>query len=235
MSQLSDYKDAVDRILQDKDRGDKLTDAQVNSFIDTDAVKIYSKHRPQNLAADISASNTYDYEINDTNLPSWIDKFSDIQDVEWPADESQKPNTIPREEWMIYKKPSTEYLRFLRTTPNSGTIRVWYTAPHTIGASSSTVPDNDFSPFCNLAASLCASAVARAYAENSDSTIGADAVVYREKSDIWATRAKELLKMYIDYIFPGDEELDGAFGQKEFDTIYGTLGLPRLTHPEWQR
>jgi len=227
---ITTFNAAVDRILKDAELN--ITSGDINSFIQEDALEIYSKHRPLTKTADVSASGSYDYELSTGNFASWVDGFSDIQDVEYPTG-NQSPTMIPREEWMIYETASAKYLRFLRTTPSSGTIRANYTVPHTIDDSSSTVYEKDFGAFCNLASSLCAGAIARKYGNTSNSTIGANAVAYRDKSDIWASRSKDLLKLYLDFMFP--KELDAAFAQKEFDTIYGALGLYRLTHLEWQR
>lgn len=221
---------AVDRILKDGEQIVSTTD--IDSFIENEALQIYSKHKPLIKTADLSASSSYDYELSAANFTSWIDGFSDIKEVEYPTG-SQIPNIIPTEEWMIYETASTKYLRFRRTTPSSGTIRVTYTVPYEITDSASTIKDNDVGAFANLASSLCAGVIARKYGQTSDSTIGADAVAYRDKSDVWASRSKDLFKLYIDFIFP--KELDAAFAQKEFDTIYSSLGYSRLTHPEWSR
>lgn len=231
MSILSDYNSAVDRILQD-DSG-FISSSEIDSFIGQSALQQYNKHRPLYLVADLTSNGGYDYEINTTNFPSWSTGFSSIVDIEYPAGEYQTPNIIPREEWMIYETSTKKYLRFLEISPATYTIRVKYSAPHSITSQTSTVYANDFDAFCNLAAAFCAGAIARRYAENSDSTIGADAVAYRDKSDIWASRSKDLLKLYMDYMFP--KEIDASLARREWDTIYDVLSYSRLTHPDWAR
>lgn len=231
MSQLSDYNAKVDAIIQD-DAG-KLSSAQIDDFIQKEATQLYSLHKPYEKVWDISAANTYDYAINATNFPGWSDGFSSIINVEYPAGEYQDPSMIEFEAWEIYETSTTKYLRFIETTPGTGTIRVRGTIPHSITASTSTVYDNDFGAFCNLAAAFCCGAIARKFAQTSDSTIGADAVAYRDKSDIYASRMKELTQAYVSYMFP--ENKKAAFVMREFDTIYGELGYARLTHPYWTR
>jgi len=231
MSVLSDYNAAVDRILQDTDA--VLTSGNIDSIIQSEATQMYSKNKPFKDVVDISANGDYDYAINATNFPYWSDGFSEILKVEYPAGEYQVPNEIPFEEWTIYETASAKYLRFLDISPTSGyTIRVLYTGPHSITTQTSTVYSNDFGAFCILAASFCGAAIANRYAELKDSTIGADAVAYRDKSDIWASRAKDLLKRYMDFMFP---EISAASAMKEFDLAYNELGLSRLTHPDWTR
>ncbi len=231
MSQLSDYNSKVDAIIQD-DAG-YLDSAEIDDFIQKEATQLYSQHKPFEKVNDIAAANTYDYAINGTNFPSWSEGFSYIINVEYPAGEYQDPSMIEFENFDIYETSTTKYLRFLDTTPSTGTIRVRYTIPHSITASTSTVYDNDFGAFCNLAAAFCCGALARRFAQVSDSTIGADAVAYRDKSDVYASRMKELTAEYVRYMFP--ENKKAAFVMREFDTLYGELGFGRLTHPYWTR
>lgn len=231
MTTLAELNGFVDDILQDKDA--KLSTAQVNYFIQNSAVSQYSKHKPYIRTVDITAASTYDYSIT-TYLTSWIDGFSNVKNIEYPADVYQQPQIVPKEEWQIYEKTTGKFIRFLTTTPNSGTIRVWYSSPHSVPDSgAATVYPADESAFCQLAASFCASALANWYAEASDSTIGADAINYRDKSDIWNSRSKNNLQKYIEYMFP--KNLFPAMSAREFDTIYSSLGYSRLTHPEWSR
>lgn len=231
MSQLSDYNSKVDAIIQDE--AGFLDTTEIDDFIQKEATQQYSNHKPFERVADIAAANTYDYIINVTNFPSWSDGFSYIINVEYPAGEYQNPNIIEFEAWEIYKTSTAEYLRFTETTPSTGTIRPRYATPHSITASTSTVYDNDFGAFCNLAGAFCCGAIARRLGQSSDSTIGADAVAYRDKSDVFASRMKELVTAYVSYMFP--DKIKASFTMREFDTVYGELGLSRLTHKYWTR
>lgn len=224
----------VQRILQD-DATVLNPTTEITDVIQNEAVQLYSKHKPYLRVADLTADGTYDYTINTTNFPGWSDDFSHIQDVEYPAGEYQDPNMTPFEEWMIYEDTTTKYLRFTETTPASGyTIRARYTTPHSVPDSgNATIYANDVGAFCNLAASLCAMAISNHYGQTSNSTITADAVAYRDKSDIWASRAKDLYKKYTELMFP--DHIQAAMAFREFDTSFAALGYSRLTHPEWSR
>lgn len=225
---LTDFNAVIDRNI--KDGGGYMTSSEIDSMIGNELVQMYSKHRPCEKHSDISANGTYSYTINATNFPGWVDGFSQIKDVWYPAGESQNPDDdlIPFEEWTVYKTSSASYLRFIADTPSSGTIRVKYVIPHTIGATVAltTIYDNDFVALVHLGSAFCLMALANRYAQTSDSTIGADAVAYREKSDIYAARSKDFYKMYMNYMFP-DIEASGSL--KEFDVNYPT-GDSRLTH-----
>lgn len=232
MSTLATIKTAVDLLIQDDASFLDATD--INSLIQNQAASHYTRHKPYLRKNDITGDGTYDYVIDNTNFPSWSDGFSEIKKVYYPAGEYQDPEDarIPREEFTIYETSSARYLRFTRTTPSGGkTIRVFYIAPHSVPDSgNTTIYDADLGPFYNLAGSYCCFAIANKMAQSSESTIGADAVAYRNKSDVFAARAKNLMKAYMDVMFP---EVTAAIAFREFDTIYRELGYTRLTHPEW--
>jgi len=236
---LSDFDSSVDIRLKQAGDGastDPLTTAQIDSIIQTDAINIYSKHKPYLKTSDYTANSSYSIAINNTNFPSWLEGFSDIKFIEYPADESQDPrdNEIGFDGWMYYEKSSIKYVRFLNETPSSGTIRFTFTVKHSIAASATDTLfyDNDFGVFCDLATSICAMCIASKYGYFTDSTIGADAVEYRNKSDVWRSISKNFFESYMRYMFP---DISAAFIQKDMDTKFGELNLSRLTHDSGTR
>jgi len=100
----------------------------------------------------------------------------------------------------------------------------------------STIPESDQDALCNLAASLYSGALASAYAHTSDSTIGADSVDHRSKSQEFAARAREQKKSYLNHlgIKDGASETAPASVVKDLDVDY-PWGEDRLTHPRKQR
>jgi len=233
---LSDFNSEVDVRLMQPASGAPLTSDEIDSLIQKTAAKIYSKHVPFKKTSNISADGTYLYLINASNFPGWIEGFSDIIKVEYPADQYQDPAdaNIPFEEFEIYEKNALKYLRFLAATPTSGyTIRPTYTIPHTIAAAAAdtTIYDSDFGAVCDLAACICCRSIATKYGFFTDSTIGADAVEYRSKSDVWAARAKNFWDQYMATMFP---EASAALAMREFDTVFSGNGLyaTRLTHTD---
>lgn len=82
------------------------------------------------------------------------------------------------------------YLTLGSTTPTSGsTMRVYYTAPHSVDGS--TVPSLDVNAIKNLAAALCCKRLAASYAQSGFSAIGADATDYAQKSSRYTALAKD--------------------------------------------
>jgi hypothetical protein len=58
-------------------------------------------------------------------------------------------------------------------------------------------------------------------------------VEYRNKSDVWASRAKNFWDQYMLFMFPS--EVNAAFATKEFDTMFSAINEGRLTHPASSR
>jgi hypothetical protein len=231
---LSDFNAGVDVRLKQPSTGAPISSDEIDTLIQNVAAQIYSKHKPFKKTCNISADNSYLYLINGTTFPGWIEGFSDILNVEYPADQYQDPADarIPFEEYEIYEKNSLKYLRFLAATPTSGyTIRPTFTIPHTIAATTAatTVYDSDFGALCDLAACICCRSIATKFGFFTDSTIGADAVEYRSKSDVWAARAKNFWDQYMATMFP---ECSAALAMIEFDTFFSGNGIysSRLTH-----
>ncbi len=223
-------KDKVDQTV--KDTAGKLDPTERDNFIQ-EAVKIYSKHRPREVVKDIAGANAYDYSIG-TNLASWIDDFSIIKSIEYPADQ-RDPQYIDEDDFIIYKKESDLFIRFLADTPQATEkIRVTYTALHILSEALNTIPLVDQDAVCNLAASLCSGALASYYAQTSDSTIGADSVNYRTKSQEYSSRAKDQKKLYMDHLGLKDGDVAPASVRKAVDVTYPG-GADRLTHPrKWR-
>jgi hypothetical protein len=124
-------------------------------------------------------------------------------------------------------------IRLLDQWPlESESMRITWTVRHKNDGS--TVPDMDFDCVCDFAASLCFDALAAAYAQIGDSSIGADVVNYRTKSQEYLSLAKTSRKRY--YGFLGIEEDANetatagpaiAFGDVNFTM---NPGVDRVTH-----
>jgi hypothetical protein len=215
-----------------RDDAGKLGESQRDGFIQ-EAVKIYSKHRPREVVKDITGAGAYDCSIG-TNLVSWIDDFSIIKSIEYPADQ-RDPQYVDEDDFLIYRKETDLFIRFLADTPQATQkIRVTYTALHVLSGALNTIPLGDQDALCNLAASLCSQALASYYAQTSDPTIGADSVNYRTKSQEYNSRAKEQKKLYMDHLGLKDGDVAPASLRKAVDVTYPG-GADRLTHPRKSR
>ncbi len=77
-------------------------------------------------------------------------------------------------------------------------------------------PVQDFFAICNLAAGLCAQAIADRYSRTSDSTIAADSVDHLSRADQWSRRAGELMRLYADHLGIGGDDGTTTHGTGAF-------------------
>ena len=114
------------------------------------------------------------------------------------------------------------------------TIATEIAAAITIEAQANTIPESDQDAVCNLAASLCSGALASAYAQVSDSTITADSVDHKSKSQEYASRAKAQKQNYMNHLGLKEGDVAAASVVKDLDLDY-PWGGDRLTHPRKSR
>lgn len=163
------------------------------------AIQRYSHDKPDVITVDVSGDGGNYYAIS--SLTSWSDDFSQILRIEYPA------ATVASDEAPVYLEPddydfdywdgSTRYIYLPNHAPAATeAMRIRYTAPYTATNNAYDTPPADFHAICQLAAGLCAQAIANKYSRSNDSTIAADSVNHLERSERWAARARELIKMY---------------------------------------
>lgn len=210
-----------------KDDSGKLADPDDYDRNVTAAVNKYSKHRPDTKVVDIVGNGTHDY-----SLPSgWIDGFSAVKAIEYPI--GDVPDTVlEKDEHEIYQSSVDKKLRLKYAAPTAAeSFRVTFTIPRT----AATIPDGDIDAFTWLAASLCCEDLANASVQTSDSTIAADSVNYRSKTQEFASRAKRLLQLYKEHLGLKDDDLTTpASAVIDLDIGYPG-GRERLTHQRWTR
>jgi len=195
------------------------------------ALKKYSKFRPLDGVADIAGDDGYTYA-----LPSaFVDGFSKISSVEYPQGE-QQPSMIALEEVTLYRSPTTLNLNFLTFSPATGkTVRLSFTALHTVTATASTVPASDEEAVSALAASIGCQALATHYAQTQDPSLAADTVNYQSKSSEYSALAKRLQAMFNEFLgLKEGDTLVAATGTGDWDTTY-QWGGDRLLHPADKR
>ncbi len=227
----AEFKEKLSDIVRDD--ANKLTPEEKDRHIQ-EAVRIYSRHRPREVVKDITGDGTYDYAIT-THLTSWVKDFSVIKKIEYPADRREPEYVDQDEDWVLYEKEAGQYIHFLDDTPPATEkIRVTYTAPHILSDAQNTIPEIDQDAVCELAASLCSGALASVYAHAIDSTISADSVDHKSKSEQFASRARAQKKIYTDHVGIKEGDVPAASAVKGFDFDYPD-GSPRLTHPKKYR
>lgn len=225
MSTQIDIRNKVIAVV--KDDSSKLANpADYDQHISA-AVNRYSRHRPGISVADISGNGTHDY-----SLPSgWNDEFSLIESFEYPV--GDVPATmLENDKYEIYQTPTDKKLRLKDAVPSAAqTFRVKFTVLRTV----TTIPDGDVDAFTWLTSALCLEALANIYAQTSDSTLSADAVNYRSKSQEFAGRAKSLMKLYKDHMGLKDNDSSTPVSVVTDMDVNYPGGRDRLTHQRWQR
>jgi hypothetical protein len=173
------------------------------------AIERYSHDLPDMVTEDITGDGGNYYAVA-TALTSWSEGFSRILTIEYPAPtvaSDEAPVYLEPDDWTDdYWDGSTRYLYLPNHAPAAtDAMRVRYTAPYLPTADAYDIPAEHFGAVCNLAAGLCAQAIANKYSRSSDSTIVVDSVNHMTRAFEWSQRAKELLGAYKDQLnIPAD-------------------------------
>lgn len=192
-----DTSDAVERVwLRLRDYGNAtdqqlVNDAEVTSIGIRGAEPIYSRVRPRDIVADLTANGT-----NFLSLPGgFMDGFSTTVSIETPPDEVPA-RMLDDRLWHLARNGSGVLrIVFVDYVPaNGATVRLTYTGLRTMDvvAANTTVVDADFPAFCDLAASLVSDSIAAKYARTSEPAFNADAVNFRSRAQEWQSIAKTL-------------------------------------------
>lgn len=164
------------------------------------AVYKFSKDRPRQVVYDITANGSYDYLLPNVLGKEWVDGFSYVASVEYPAGE-QIPSIVDESDYTIYDSGTRRVLRFLSSSPQSGyTIRMKYTTPWLLSKDFSTIKDIDAHPVAALAASLCLRMVASYYMQTAEPSMAIDVIDYSRKSVEANLIADALENIYRDHL-----------------------------------
>jgi len=218
---LADVKESVEILVQDSSTA--LSTANRELLIKR-AVEAYSLCFPLQTVKEY-AGNSIAYQFA---LPAdFYEGFSAVLLVEYPADEQPlcflKQDTYPQ----VLKKTDGLYLHFDSFTPGAYTIRIIYTTLHTVATvgGALSVPLGDFMMLCYLTAHLWLQTLANKYANTQDSSLSADVVNYRTKSDEYAARAKDWKTKFEDEVKKRGP--NAAIGEWDMALDSGLLFRPR--------
>lgn len=225
MSTRQDYLSAIDGLVPGKiplGESDKIIAINMS-------MKQHSKQKPLPIIEDETGDGGFDYAI--TDLTYWSDGFSAIKRVEYPVnDDDETPDVLADDAWTIYSKPAGDYLRFLENTPlTTESFRVTYTGLHTCTVTACSVKTYDEEAVQALCAAFFCSMLSTYYAQAGDSTISADSVDHKSRSDHYAARARMYRKMYFDHLGIKDGQTPPASVTRDQDKA-GSWGSDRLTH-----
>ncbi len=194
------FLEQIDALIQADDN--EL--AQVDrSRILASAIERYSHDRPDEITEDESGDGGRYYAI--TGLASWVDDFSHIISIQYPAPtvaSDETPVYLDAKDWDDdYYDGSTRYIFFPNHSISSGeAFRVRYTAPYAKSSGAYATPSQDFYAICNLAAGLTCQSIAVKYARTHDSSISVDSNDHAGRSERFAARARELIGYYNEHM-----------------------------------
>ena len=208
-----------------QDAAEKLSGTDLVAAIEEAIGGRYSKDRPRALVADLVGDGAQ-FEWDVSALGGWQAGFSHVASIEYPQGE-RVPCYLDNADWQLYESPAAQFLRFAFTPASGKTARVTFTMPHSPDAS--TVPDADFYALGALAASLAARRLAALYAQTGDSSIAADTVNYRTKSQEYLALARRLEKDY-ENLLGTDPERTAPASSRTAAWEGSTAGGDRLTH-----
>ena len=220
---LSDYVNRVQELLPTAQ--DELPAGTIDNCVQ-DAVARYSRIRPRLQVWDIVGDgNTYQW-----SLPSdWRDGFSTILAVELGSVGEQFPSYIDPLKWRLYLEPDGWKLRMFVTPSNGETVRVVYTVPHVVDATTDTVYPEDFEAVCYLAASRTALALAGKYSGYYEPSFQADVINYRTKAADYRGQARVFERLFqLHFGMDEDSAAPAALGWLDIDLPTATDSLAAL-------
>lgn len=156
----------------------------------TNAVEEYSKLRPLNGVVKLTGAGSTDFLVS-SNLTGFVDQFSTVLEVVCPYNASLvRQDPLPADAWFLERLDTGLYLRLLYTVSASQYVLVRYTKPHTVDASSSTIPSTDDEAVADLATSYACLALADYYSQSTDASLSADVDDRRGKADLYRSNAE---------------------------------------------
>lgn len=216
------------------DPADFLTDDAKNDAF-REALTTYSIDRPRTVVEDLSGDgSTYDFTLG----ANYLDGFSQIHRVEYPAGERPAQYLEP-DDYGIYRTSSTAKLRLHDYTPGATeTVRVTYTARHTLNgldsAVSTTIETAHLEAIVRLAAANLLDRLAAHFLNDRNSSLNADIATRADKADVARRLARQFEADYRNAVGlnrgvqPGGVVID-------WDRSFAGTGLDFLTHRKQHR
>lgn len=208
---LSTFEVQLNAILASND--DEMAIIDRESMVKT-AIERYSHDRPEKITVDVTGDGGKYYPI--TNLTKWIDGFSQIVAIEYPAravSVDEPPQLLDSEDWNDnYRDGSdVQYIYLPNHAPASTeSFRVQYTTTYQATSNAYDIPPGDFFAVCNLAAHFACLALATKYARTNESLINADSVDHGGRSVRFRDMARDFERAYLEHM-----DMTGTDGSNE--------------------
>lgn len=221
---LADHQDLVDKLVRD-DTG-KIATGDRDVAIGL-AVERYSKDRPRILVEDLTSAGG-----NTLDLPeAWQDGFSVVRSLEYPVGQFP-PVFIERH--TLYQNPDAIVILIDTSLAASAIVRANFTARHQLDDEADTIPESDREPLASYGAAILLDQLAALYSGDSNSSISADVVDHQNKGELYASRARNLRRIYFDHLGIDPKRAVPAGTVVSFEGEASDR-RGRLTHPLRQR
>jgi len=190
---LDTVVDEVRRLIQD----DENNLSEELSNLVQHAVDVLSIDAPRLIIEDETGDGaTYEWTVPS----SWVEEFSQVIRVEYPAGETgeRAPELLDESDYEVVRTATGTFKwRLLNYTPSTGEkVRFTFTAPHSLTTTSSTIPNRlKESSVIFLAAGLACGALAAHVSQYRDSSIAADTVDYGSRSERYWQAAEKYIDM----------------------------------------
>lgn len=186
---LSYYQQTVSDLVRDD--ANQILPEHIERAIDA-AVRQLSQDAPREPFVDLVGTGAQMYALPE----DWASGSSRVVSIECPIGELP-PRMLDRQRIFVTRDAAGAERVGIQDGLAVGTLaRLRYTAPHTVSGQTDTVPEPYRWPVACYAASLLCGQLASWYANQTDSTIGADAVDHKSKSELWRSREREYERKY---------------------------------------
>jgi hypothetical protein len=189
------------------------------------AVYRYSEDKPVTKVQDVTPDSAQVLPLP----AAWEDGFSTILGIEYPKG-NVPPTLVAQDRYAIYDDGTAKKIQLLDAVAvAAANTRVSYTIKHVVSALADTIPVNHREPVCCLAAASLCDQLAAFYSGGTDSSIQADSVEQRSKSQEYSARARVLRKRYHDELGIEDKHSMAAGVVVNLD-LASSMNEDRLTH-----
>lgn len=225
---LADMQALVTSLVRDDE--DRIPDEDRDAAIAL-AVLRYSEDRPRRPVVDIVSDGQALQDLPE----GWEPGFSALVSLEHPVGRIP-PSLLHSEAFGVYDAPDGQKLAFVHgdLPPAGDAVRVTFLAGHQLTAELDTTPQRHREVIACYAASLLLDQLSTLMANAGDSTIQADSVDRRTKSQEYASRARAMRQRYLDGLGINAKKNVAAGVQVNLDQ-YDSRGRDRLTHPAQYR